>query len=96
MNMKISFSRSEPRDRVIDPLEYHVSVDGESLRARIELSTLRALKKGGPADDSAIRDFALQSRDRIERAIEAHILARGVPPGRLIVLGPEELRDELA
>ncbi len=96
MSIKISFSRSEPRDRIIDPIEYHVSVDGDPLRARIELSTLKALKKGGPADDRALHDFAFQNRERIERAIQAHILARGVPPGRLIVLGVEELRDEFA
>ncbi len=93
MDIKISFSRGEPRDRMVDPIEYHVNVDGAPLLARIELSALQALNEGGPGDAGAIRDFAFRNRDRIERAIEAHILARGVPPGHLIVLGVEELRD---
>ncbi|MBK8740196.1 MAG: hypothetical protein IPM02_11985 [Betaproteobacteria bacterium] len=87
MDIKISFSRGEPRDRMVDPIEYHVNVDGAPLLARIELSALQALNEGGPGDAGAIRDFAFRNRDRIERAIEAHILARGVPPGHLIVPG---------
>ncbi len=47
MDIKISFSRGEPRDRMVDPIEYHVNVDGAPLLARIELSVLQALNEGG-------------------------------------------------
>ncbi|MFS8086211.1 MAG: hypothetical protein ACMG6H_11330, partial [Acidobacteriota bacterium] len=62
-----------------DPIEYLVDVDRVRVRARIELSTLEALNAGGPVGDSAIRDFVIWNRSHIERAIEAHTLARGIP-----------------
>ncbi len=96
MNTNISFPRTELRDHVSDPVEFLVDVDGKRLRADIDLSTLEALNRGGPAGASPMRDFVMQNRGHIERTIEAHILARGVPPNRVIVIDLDELREKLA
>jgi hypothetical protein len=91
MTVSISFPHREWPDRVIDPVEFAVDVDGALVLALIDLAVLESLTKGGP--DSAVRDFVSRNRGRIERAIEAHILARGVPPNRVIAIELDELRE---
>ncbi|MFS8085912.1 MAG: hypothetical protein ACMG6H_09800 [Acidobacteriota bacterium] len=96
MNMNITFPRTELRDHVSDPVEFLVDVDGKRVRAEIDLSTLAALNPAGHAGAGAMRDFVMQKLGHIERTIEAHILARGIPPNRVIVIDLAELRARLA
>ena len=92
--MDISFPPGEWPDRMIDPLEISVDVNGVRVRACIDLATLEALNRAGAADAGALRDFANRNLFRFQRAIEAHIFARGIPPNRVVVLGLEELQEQ--
>ena len=91
--MNISFPAGDWPGHLIDPLEIPVDVDGVRVRARIDLSTLEVLNPGGASDSDTLREFASRNRLRFERAIEAHLYARGFPPKRVVVIGPEELRE---
>jgi hypothetical protein len=90
-DMDIRFPRLEMNIVPGEPLLFVVEVDGRRLDVRIEWSAIAALSGVGVGDAGDVRGFVKRNRDAIERAIKAHILARGVSPGRMIVLDRDEL-----
>ena len=54
------------------------------------MTTVAALSGGDTVD--AIREHFRPRRHEVERAITAHLLARGVPATGTVVIGPDELR----
>lgn len=87
--MDIVFPRTDLHFHPEEAVLFIAELDGRRIDVRIEWCTLEALS--GAAGAEAVSEFVKRERGGIERAIKAHIAARGVPPSRLITLAADEL-----
>jgi hypothetical protein len=65
-------------------------MDGKRVNVRIDWSVAASLSGGDTVE--AIREHFRPRRREVERAITAHLLARGIPATGTIVIGPDELQ----
>lgn len=91
--MEISILRTESRIRSPDPVELLVVVDGRTIRAAIDWSTLERLIGADLVNEATVHDFIRKNRDGIELAIKAHLFAHGVPLAGRFVLTLDEITN---
>lgn len=88
--MNIVFPQTPLQLREHEPIDILVTVDGKRVIVRVDWSVAASLSGGDSAD--AIRQHFQPRRHEVERAIRAHLLARGVPMSGITTLGSDELR----
>ncbi len=88
--MKITFPQTPLDLREHQPILFIVTVDGKRVNVRIEWSVVASLSGGDSVD--VVREHFRPRRKEVERAITAHLLARGVPATGTIEIGLDELR----
>jgi hypothetical protein len=76
------------------PVEVVALVDGTAFRVAIEWSAIEHLLRAEHAvraDAATVGRVVYGNRFRIERAVKAHLFARGAPPERRVTLSLEDL-----
>jgi hypothetical protein len=89
-HMNIIFPQTPLDLREHEPILFIVTVDGKRINVCIDWSVAASLSGGDTAE--AIREHFRPRRHEVERAISAHLLARGIPATGTIVMGPDELQ----
>jgi hypothetical protein len=88
--MNIVFPQMPLQLREHEPIDILVTVDGKRVIVRVDWSAAASLSGGDSAD--AIRAHFQPRRREVERAITAHLLARGIPVSGILDIGLDELR----
>jgi hypothetical protein len=88
--MDVRFLDTEGRPRSGQPLELLFTVDGKTLRVAIDWTTLGEVFGLDLAGEDSWGTFLRKKRQAIELAVKAHLLARGMPFGRQLVLTAED------
>ena len=73
------------------PLEVIVTVEGVAVRVELERSALHHFLGSGIDDEETVSEFVRRNRKGIERAIQAHLIAHGVPLYRHLVITLNDL-----
>lgn len=89
--MDVIFLHTPINIRPRSAVELLVAVDGKTTRVAIEWATIERLVGEAPLTEDAARTFLREQRDRIERAIKAHLFAQGVPLDRKLALSARDL-----
>jgi hypothetical protein len=88
--MNIIFPQTPLPLREHQPIDILVTVDGKRVTIRVEWSVAASLAGGDSVD--AVRGHFQPRRHEVERAIRAHLLARGVPVSGITTMGLDELQ----
>lgn len=72
------------------PVEVTAQSDGRAIRVAIEWSAIEH-EAGSGADAAAVYRFLHDHRSRIERAIQAHLFAQGMPISGQLTLSRDDL-----
>jgi len=88
--MNIVFPQTPLRLREREPIEILVTVNGKRVTVRVDWSAAASLSGGDSAD--AIRQYFQPRRHEVERAITAHLHARGIPLSGVVDMWLDEMR----
>jgi hypothetical protein len=72
------------------PVECLITADGVAIRIAIEWSAIERLMGTSSVDERSVRDFLHKNRREIALAIEAHLVAQGVPLSRKLVMSSND------
>ena len=73
------------------PLEVIVAVDGVAVRVELERLAILHFLGSGVGDEDTVSEFVRRNRKAFEWAIQAHLVAHGVPFGRHLVITLNDL-----
>ena len=93
--MKFSFGDAAIFGGQRHPLEVAVAVDGVAVRVELERSAIQHFLGPGIGDEETVSEFVRRNRKAFERAIQAHLIAHGVPLDRHLVITLNDLSDVL-
>ena len=74
------------------PLELVVAVDGVAVRVELERSAVQHFIGPNVSDEQRLSEFVSQNRKALQWAIQAHLIAHGVPLDRHLVITLNDLR----
>ena len=74
------------------PLELVVAVDGVAVRVELERSAVQHFLGPNVGDEQRLIEFVGQNRKALQWAIQAHLIAHGVPLDRHLVITLNDLR----
>ena len=72
-------------------VEFLINADGRAVRVALGWPLLERMMGAEPGNEDQVRDFVRRNRDALTTALAAHILARGVPLDRYIVMSPDDV-----
>ena len=73
------------------PVEVLVSIDGKATRVAIEWPLIERMMGRASPDEQQVREFLRGNREALLVALQSHVMARGIPLNRYLVMTPEDL-----
>lgn len=72
-------------------VEFLIDVDGRAVRVALGWPLVESLMGAVPGSEDQVRDFIRRNRDALTTAFAAHVLARGVPLDRYLVMSSDDI-----